>query len=178
MDIRLATPTDAAAINAIYVPNVADSAASFEFVPPTDAEMAGRISRSLTERPWFVAEESGEILGYAYASRHRERPGYQWSVETSVYVHPGHQRRGIAHALYRELFQQLANQGYYNAFAVITLPNAASIALHESFDFAPVGIYRNAGFKLGRWWDVGWWQKPLRPYAAPIATSAPQVRKA
>jgi len=173
MHIRLATPADAPAINAIYVPNVVDGAASFEIVPPTEGEMAGRISHTLTERPWFVAEETGAIQGYAYAGRHRERPGYQWSVETSVYVHPAHQKRGIARALYRELFQQLANQGYYNAFAVITLPNAASIALHESFGFVPVGTYRNAGFKLGKWWDVGWWQKSLRAHSVP--EGAPRV---
>ncbi len=123
--------------------------------------MAERIRHTLAERPWLVYAEAGEVWGYAYAARHRERFAYQWSVDVSVYVHHARHRSGLGRALYWELFQQLKALGYYNAYAGITLPNAGSVGLHESFGFIPVGIYRNVGFKLGRWWDVGWWQKRL-----------------
>ena len=168
MQIRLAKPSDAAAINAIYAPSITEGVASFELVLPTDAEMAERIRRTVGERPWLVYEDGGAVWGYAYAARHRERLAYQWSVEVSVYVHRAKHRSGVARALYQELFQELTRLGYYNAYAGITLPNAASVALHESFGFAPVGVYRHAGFKLGRWWDVGWWQKSLCAHTVPV----------
>jgi L-amino acid N-acyltransferase YncA len=168
MSIRLATLADAPAINAIYAPSITYGVASFEQTPPTDAEMAERIRLTLVERPWLVYEEAGTVWGYAYAARHRERLAYQWSVEVSVYVHQPRLKCGVGRALYRELFQQLQRQGYYNAYAGITLPNAASVALHEAFGFVPVGIYRNTGFKMGRWWDVGWWQKRLCPHTVPV----------
>ena len=174
MEIRLATPTDAPGIAAIYRPYVEGTVISFELTPPADADMAGRISRVIAELPWLVCEEAGAILGYAYASRHHDRAAYQWSVDTSVYVHEAQRRRGLGHALYTELFACLRDQGYYTAYTGITLPNIASVALHERFGFEPVGIYRKAGFKLGRWWDVGWWQKPLRGcYVVP--TEPPSV---
>ena len=171
MQIRLARPSDAAAVAAIYAPHVSEGVASFEASPPTEAEMAERISRTVSERPWLVYEDGGTIWGYAYAARYRDRRAYQWSVETSVYVHRQKHRAGVGRALYRVLFQELTRLGYYNAYAGITLPNAASVALHESFGFAPVGVYRHAGFKLGRWWDVGWWQKSLCAHTVP--TDAP-----
>ena len=172
MQIRLARPADAAAINAIYTPHISDGVASFETMPPTDTEMAERIRRAVGERPWLVYEDGGAVWGYAYAARHRERLAYQWSVEVSVYVHRLKHRAGVGRALYQVLFQELARLGYYNAYAGITLPNAASVALHESFGFASVGVYRHAGFKLGRWWDVGWWQKSLCAHTVPVNAPA------
>lgn len=169
MQIRLAKPADAAAINAIYAPHITEGVASFETTPPTEAEMAERIRRTVGERPWLVYEDGGTIWGYAYAARHRERLAYQWSVETSVYVHRQKHRAGVGRALYQALFQELTRLGYYNAYAGVTLPNAASVALHESFGFLPVGVYRHAGFKLGRWWDVGWWQKSLCAHTVPVS---------
>jgi len=132
--------------------------------------MAERIRRTLAERPWLVCEEMDALCGYAYTACHRERHAYQWSVEVSVYVDHARHRRGVGCALYRELFGRLARQGYYNAYAGITLPNVASVALHESFGFVPVGVYRNIGFKMGRWWDVGWWQKSLSAHTVPVDT--------
>ena len=169
MPIRLATPGDAAAINAIYTPNVTDSAISFELIPPTDAEMAERIAKVQQDLPWLVGERDGALAGYAYAVRHRERAAYQWSVETSVYVAADARRRGVARRLYAELFAWLVRLGYYTAYAGIALPNPASVALHEACGFMPVGVYRNAGFKHCHWWDVGWWQKSLTDYRVPIA---------
>jgi L-amino acid N-acyltransferase YncA len=152
---------DAEAIAAIYAPFVNDSIISFEDVAPTTAEVAARIVRLTTTHAWLVAEDQGEILGYAYGCPHRERAAYRWATEVSVYVDPRHQRRGAGRSLYAALFAQLAAQGYRTALAGIALPNDASIALHEACGFKPVGVYRRIGFKLGSWWDVGWWQLEL-----------------
>ncbi|MGE5616983.1 MAG: arsinothricin resistance N-acetyltransferase ArsN1 family B, partial [Bacillota bacterium] len=155
--IRLATPDDAAAVAAIYAPNVTDAVISFEYVPPDVAEMRRRIEKVLAQFPWLVWEEGGIVGGYVYASAHRERAAYQWSTDVSAYVHPDFRRRGVAKALYRTLFEILRVQGYQNAYAGITLPNAPSVALHEAVGFTAVGVYRHVGFKKGRWHDVGWW---------------------
>ena len=108
---------------------------------------------------------------------HRSRIGYQWSVETSVYVHGDFQRRGVGRALYRSLLAILAAQGHFNAYTGITLPNPASVALHESVGFRPLTVYRHVGFKLGEWQDVGWWHAELQPYAAspPSPTPVPAL---
>jgi L-amino acid N-acyltransferase YncA len=165
--IRLATKKDAAQVQAIYSPVVTQSAASFELEPPGVAEMRKRITETLGTYPWLVCERKGQLLGYVYARAFRTRPAYQWSVETSVYVHPELRRSGIGRALYTSLLKLLAMQGYYNAFAGITLPNQPSVGLHEALGFKPVGIYHEAGFKMGTWHDVGWWQIALQPKASP-----------
>lgn len=152
---------DAEAIAAIYAPFVNDSIISFEDVAPTPAELAQRIDRLTKTHAWLVAEDAGEILGYAYACPHRERAAYRWTTEVTVYVDPRHQRRGAGRALYRALLETLADQGYRVALAVIALPNEASVGLHEACGFTLVGVYRQIGFKLGSWWDVGWWQLEL-----------------
>jgi len=175
MRIRLATLEDAAAIAGIYRPYVEDTVISFELAAPSETTMRERMLRITAKLPWLVCESDGAVAGYAYASPHRDRDAYQWSVDTSVYLHRGLQRRGLGRALYSELFTLLVQQGYYTAFAGISLPNAASVGLHESFGFEPVGVYRNAGFKFGAWQDVGWWQKPLRNYAAPIAKPSARI---
>jgi phosphinothricin acetyltransferase len=159
VDIRRADSVrDAEAIAAIYAPFVTDTVISFEDVPPTPAEMAERIERLAKTHAWLVAEDDGEILGYAYACPHRERAAYRLTTEVTVYVDPRHQRRGAGRALYKELLERLARQGYRVALAVIALPNDASVGLHEACGFTLVGVYRRIGFKLGEWWDVGWWQ--------------------
>ena len=160
--IRVATPRDAAAIAGIYAPVVERTAISFETEPPTEAEMASRVSRCLEFAPWLVCDEGDAILGYAYASRHNERAAYGWSVNVSVYVGEGARRKGVGKALYGSLFALLRLQGFYAAHAGITLPNEASVGIHESLGFRMVGVYRSVGFKKGAWYDVGWWQLPLR----------------
>jgi|SRR6185312_14258071 len=175
MDIRLATLADASAVAAIYRPYVEDTVISFELMPPSETMMRERMAKVLARLPWLVCERDGALVGYAYASPHHDRAAYQWSVDVSVYLRPGLQRRGLGRALYSDLFTLLVQQGYYTAFAGISLPNAASVGLHESFGFEPVGVYRNAGFKSGAWHDVGWWQKPLRNYAAPIAKPSDRI---
>jgi len=159
--IRLALPTDSGAIADIYAPAITDNATSFEATPPDAAEMARRIESLRAAYPWLVCEEDGELLGYAYASRHRERAGYLWSVEVSAYVHPAAHRRGIGKALYTSLFAILALQGFRNAYAGITLPNPASEALHKAVGFTIVGVFHNIGFKQGEWQDVMWLERQL-----------------
>lgn len=173
--VRLATGNDAELVLEIYAPVVRDSAISFETEPPTIEEMRSRIVTTLERLPWLVCETNGRPEGYAYASPYRARPAYQWSVEASVYVAGNARRTGAGRALYSKLFEILRAQGYFNVFAGMTLPNAASAGLHTALGFTPVGVYRNAGWKHGQWHDVGWWQLPLRE---PVADPVPPVRLA
>jgi phosphinothricin acetyltransferase len=163
MLIRLATPADGPALADIYRPAVTDSAISFELEPPDGTAMALRIARILTRLPWLVCERDGAVLGYAYASPHRERPAYQWSVEVSAYVHREARRQGVARALYSSLLAALVVQGFRNAYAGITLPNAASVGLHTAMGFTLVGVYRGVGYKQGAWHDVAWFERALAP---------------
>src|SRR5580700_10941796 len=138
MDIRLAATADAAGIAEIYQPIVASTAISFEVEPPDEEEMRRRIEATLPRFPWLVCESQGRVIGYAYASAHRARAAYQWSADASVYVHPAFHRCGIGAGLYTSLFRILSAQGYFNAYAGITLPNPGSVGLHESMGFHPV----------------------------------------
>jgi phosphinothricin acetyltransferase len=161
--IRLANDGDAEAIAAIYRPVVEGTAISFETVAPDPHDISRRLSETMTEYPWLVCERDGQVAGYAYATRHRVRAAYQWSVDTSVYIAEAHKRSGVGRGLYQSLFAILAAQGFFNAFAGIALPNPSSVGLHEAMGFEKLGVYRNVGFKLGEWHDVGWWQLQLRP---------------
>ncbi len=159
--LRLATPDDGAAVAAIYNPVIRDTTTSFETVPVTAGDMADRIAATVPTWPWLVADRDDEVLGYAYAGRHRARPAYAWSVEVSVYLDADTRRQGLGRALYTALLDLLAAQGYANAYAGITLPNPASAALHEAVGFTHLGTFTAVGHKHGRWCDVGWWQRPL-----------------
>lgn len=159
--IRFARPEDGSAVAEIYRPYVANTAISFEQMPPSAAEMGERIVATIATCPFLVFEEQGEILGYAYAGPHRARPAYRWSVDVTVYVASRVQRRGIGRRLYGELLDQLSQQGFHAAFAGITLPNASSVGLHEALGFRHLGTYHEVGFKFGRWHDVGWWRRAL-----------------
>jgi phosphinothricin acetyltransferase len=163
--IRLATPDDGAALAAIYDPIVANTAISFETEPPGSAEMGRRVSSILQHAPWLVDDEGG-VRGYAYASKHRERAAYVWSVDAAVYVDPASRRRGVGRRLYQKLFELLRLQGFTVVCAGITLPNGDSVGLHESLGFRPVGVYREVGYKLGSWHDVRWFQLDLAPRLA------------
>jgi L-amino acid N-acyltransferase YncA len=166
VQIRFASSGDAAGIAAIYAPNVVGSAISFEADPPAEAMMAQRITSTLEQLPWLVCERGSELLGYAYASPHSERAAYRWALNASVYIAASCRRQGVGRALYTSLFALARLAGYYSVHAGVTLPNPASVGLHESFGFVPVGIYRAVGFKLNAWHDVGWWQLELRPRSA------------
>jgi phosphinothricin acetyltransferase len=160
--IRLATEADAEPILEIYAPFCRDSPVSFEMREPTVEEVRQRIAKTLKSLPWLVVEEDGLVLGYAYASPHRERAAYVWSVDVSVYIREGLRLRGLGRALYTSLFALLRLQGFANALAGTTLPNPGSVGLHQAMGFQPVGVYRDIGFKCGAWHDVAWWQLALR----------------
>jgi L-amino acid N-acyltransferase YncA len=165
--IRLATPHDAVGVQAIYAPVVHETAISFELEPPTVEDMQQRIAKTLERMPWLVCEHRGEMLGYAYASPHRVRAAYQWSVDVSVYIQAQARPSGVGRGLYRSLFALLTLQGFYRAYAGITLPNPARAGLHESLGFEPVRVYHSVGYKLGVWHDVGWWQLTLQAHVIP-----------
>jgi phosphinothricin acetyltransferase len=176
--IRLAEQSDAAQVQAIYAPFCTDTVVSFEETAPPVDQMWQRIASTLERWPWLVCTDGATVLGYAYAGNHRERAAYRWSVEVSAYVAEGQRRRGVGRALYTALFALLRLQGYVNAYAGITLPNLASVGLHEAVGFVPVGVYRAVGYKKGAWHDVGWWQLALRSHQAspPEPISLPEAR--
>jgi L-amino acid N-acyltransferase YncA len=165
-NIRLATPDDAAAIAAIYAPYCDATVISFEEMAPSSEEMARRVATIGATRPWIVLEDNGGVIGYAYASPHHDRAAYRWSVSTAIYIGRAHHRRGAGRALYTTLFALLRALGYRQATAGITLPNPASVGLHAAFGFAPVGVYRHIGYKMGGWHDVGWYQVEIQPVSA------------
>ncbi len=173
MHLRHADPTaDAAACAAIYAPYVASSVISLEHVPPTAGEFRQRIERIAERYPYLVAEDDdGRVIAFAYGSLHRERAAYRWACESSVYVDETRHRQGTGRALYEALFDLLRRQGLQVVCAGVTLPNDASVSLHESFGFELVGVYRRIGWKTGAWHDVGWWALDL---VAPSAEVPPE----
>lgn len=162
MTIRDATPDDAASLLEIYRPFVHQTSVSFEGEPPGVEEFRARMANAQSRWAWLVAERDGVVAGYAYATSFRSRAAYRWTTETSAYVREGHRGTGIAKRLYTELLATLAKKGFCNAYAGITLPNEASVALHRSLGFLPVGVFKRAGWKFGTWHDVSWWQLALR----------------
>ena len=171
--IRIAHPDDAAAVHAIYAPVVEQTAISFELdVPPVD-EIRRRITYPLATFPWLVhLDAAGAVDGYVYASRYRERAAYQWSADVSAYVRADARGQGLGKRLYARLFDELVALGYCQAFAGITLPNVASVALHRAVGFQPVGVSERVGHKLGAWHDVSLWQRELQRVDAPLPLRA------
>ena len=156
--IRLATKDDAAGMLQIYAPFILNSGITQETEVPSTEDFQQRVISNLAERPWLVCEINNEIAGYAYAGKHRDRKGYQWCTEPSVYISEKYFGLNVANALYTALFDILKLQSYVNAYAVITLPNDRSIAFHKKFGFSYLTIYKKIGYKLGQWHDVGWMQ--------------------
>ncbi|MGI9205188.1 MAG: arsinothricin resistance N-acetyltransferase ArsN1 family B [Woeseiaceae bacterium] len=161
MNIRQATPDDATGILGIYRPIVEETANSFELVVPTVSAFTKRIESLIATHEWLVMEESNTVAGYAYASPHRPREAYKFSIETSVYVHPNYHGRGIGKNLYLALFESVRQKDFHCAYAGIALPNDASIALHKSCGFHEIGTFQEIGFKNGAWHDVSWWQRKI-----------------
>jgi L-amino acid N-acyltransferase YncA len=161
--IRIAVPEDSPSIEDIYAPAVTHQVTSIETTAPSPAEMAARIAKVLTTCPWLVCDSGGEVIGSAYASPHHERAAYRWSVDVSAYVSARIHRRGVGTALYVSLCEILALQRYRNAYAGITLPNAASEGMHSRHGFTLVGVYHHVGYKFGAWHDVAWFERPLLP---------------
>ena len=155
--IRLANPNDAQGILDIYAPYITNTSYTFESDVPTQKEFADRISNYLEYWPWLVCDIDGIIAGYAYGAKYRERSGYQWCVESSIYLHDNFMQKGIGSDLYEALFELLKRQGYRNVYAVINLPNDRSVRFHEHCGFKWFANYENVGYKLGKWKTVGWW---------------------
>jgi L-amino acid N-acyltransferase YncA len=162
LQIRDATAADTPALLAIYAPFVTHTAVSFELEPPSVEEFQQRIVAAQSRWAWLVAEEAGQVGGYAYATSFRQRPAYQWSIEMSAYLAPAFRGRHVGRALYERLVTIMVDKGYCTAYAGITLPNEASVKFHQALGFTAVGVFRRAGRKFGKWHDVSWWQRPLR----------------
>ena len=174
--IRLATAADAAAIAAIYGPYVTDTFVSFEEEAPGAQEMALRIAGDGGGlHPWLVAQLDGISAGYASSSAFRSRPAYRWTVETGVYLSPQAQGRGLGRTLMERMLDLLERQNFTAAVAGITLPNPASVALHEKLGFAPCAYYRQTGFKLGEWRSVQVFARDLAPRLSPPPELRPFV---
>lgn len=161
LTVRPATRDDAGAVAAIYAHYVTNSVITFETEPPGVPETAARIDRILPRYPFLVAERQNQIVGYAYADKLYDRAAYRWAVEATVYVAQGGHRRGAGRELYRTLIPTLGMQGFQSVVGKITLPNPASVALHEAFGFIRAGVLAKVGFKLGGWHDVGLYQLDL-----------------
>lgn len=161
--LRLAQVRDAADILAIYAPYCESTTVTFEVVPPSLATMEERITRISGEYPWIIGELDGRVAGYVYASRFRERAAYKWTAESAIYVAMDCQRRGLGRVMYSALFSMLRSQGFFKAVAGITVPNPASVGLHERLGFRQSGLFPAVGHKDGTWLDVGWWQLALQP---------------
>ena len=171
--IRLAKETDAQRVLEIYSPFVLNTAISFETKVPSLSEIKDRITETLTKFPYLIYESDDQVVGYAYAGAHRSRCAYGWSVESSVYVDPRFHGRKIGSKLCRALFDLLKTQQIVNIYACIALPNEASVRLHESLGFKAIGRFEDVGFKLGKWWDVGWWQLQIQKPREPGAVLPP-----
>jgi L-amino acid N-acyltransferase YncA len=160
---RLATGGDAGAIAGIYNHYIRDSVATFETECVTEAEVAGRIAETQDlGLPWFVASDAETVLGYAYASRWKGRCAYRYSVESTIYLAPSAIGRGIGRSLYAAVLDEVEAFGMHVAIGGISLPNEASVRLHEALGFRKIGQFEEIGYKFDRWIDVGYWQLTFR----------------
>ncbi len=175
MGIRTASAADYGAMRDIYGQYI-DTAVTFETELPTAEAFSARIAAVQTVYPCLLWEEDGQILGYAYAHRWKERAAYGWDAELSVYVDAAARRRGIGRALYAALLRLLPLQGVRMAYAVVTLPNEASEGLHAAFGFKRAAVLRNTGFKNGQWRDIALFQLELLPHDGEPAPVTPLDR--
>ncbi|MDQ3364873.1 MAG: N-acetyltransferase family protein [Myxococcota bacterium] len=159
MAIRFARDEDFEAITAITNHYVTTSAIHFAYEPLAVADLRAMWQRAGDRYPWVVADAGDRVVGYAKAGTWRDRAAYAWTTEIGLYVDDAVRGQGHGRALYAALLDELARRGFRSAIAGITLPNAPSLALHRAFGFESVGTVRDAGYKLGAWRDVEFWQK-------------------
>ena len=164
MTLRFVHPDDAEAILRIYAPYVEQTAATFETDVPKLSDFKSRIASISSQYPYLVCEQDGQIIGYAYATKHRERDAYRYDVDVSIYMKAAYHGNGAARSLYEKLFELLKAQGYYNAYAACVGSNVRSIAFHERCGFRVIGTHHNTGYKFGRWHDVVWMEREIRPH--------------
>ncbi|BDD38823.1 GNAT family N-acetyltransferase [Streptococcus ruminantium] len=161
IEIRSVQLSDVEELVAIYAPYVEETVITFETQVPTATEFADRIEKILEKFPYLVAEEEGRILGYAYASTYYPRAAYDWTVELSIYISQKARGQGIGNLLYSHLEKELIARGFKNFLACISLPNPASLALHEKMGYKQVAHLKKVGYKFGNWHDIVWLQKSL-----------------
>lgn len=172
MSVRPAKAEDIPAMLAIYAPFVLETAYSFEYTVPTEEEFLGRFEAHTALYPWLVWEEDGLVGGYAYAGRAFERAAYAWNAEVSCYLAPWCRGRGVGRQLYTALEALLRQQGVRKLYAIITGANTPSLGFHAALGYRRAARFRDAGYKLGAWYDVLWMEKRLLPNGAP--THPPQ----
>lgn len=163
--IRLATISDSEAILKIYAPYIKNTAITFETEVPAVGEFSCRIETICKQYPYLIYEINHNVVGYAYASKHRERAAYAYDVDVSIYILPRYHGSGIAYKLYDCLFKMLKELGYYNAYAGYTVPNDKSMYFHQKFGFVPIGTHHKTGYKLGKWHDVTWLEKVINEHS-------------
>ena len=164
MNIRKAELKDAKQIADVYNYYVQQTHHTFETEPIVAEEMEKRIGEVTADYPFLVAEEDGEIVGYAYATQFKLRQAYEYASEVSIYVRNAAKQKGIGTQLYMKLFDELQDTDIHAVVAGISLPNDASVRFHERLGFEKVAHFKEVGYKLGRWIDVGYWEKILRVY--------------
>ena len=178
-EIRCATVGDAGALLRIYAPYVRETAVTFEYEVPSEAEFAARIAKTLERYPYLVAERAGEVVGYAYAAPFKGRAAYDWSAELSVYVDREKRGGGVGSALYRALEDELHARGLVNLYACIACPDEEddrltfdSVRFHERRGFELVGEFKKCACKFGRWYNMVWMGKSIadhEPNPAPVS---------
>jgi Sortase and related acyltransferases len=173
LSIRFAEKKDVRKILNIYEPYIKNTTTTFEYEVPTLAEFEARVAHISREYPYLVCEQKGEIIGYAYAARDRERAAYQWNAQLSVYLRQDCIGTGLGRKFYQALLDILQLQNVTLAYGCITLPNEKSQRLHESMGFSTVGCFRKTGFKLGKWLDVLWFEKKVCPHNVPPKAFVP-----
>ena len=166
MLFRTVRGEDIPALLKIYAQYI-DTPVTFEYALPSAAEFSERVAAVAAFYPWLVCEEGGECVGYAYAHRQLERAAYQWNAELSVYVAQHNHGKKIGTALYNALSELLAWQNVQNLYAIITLPNEKSVALHTARGFVPIGVFHHTGYKHGAWHDTVWMEKILNASSDP-----------
>ncbi len=162
LSYRLAKAEDISSILALYAPFVQNTTITFEYDVPTLADFTQRFVRITQDFPWYVCEDAGHVIGYAYADRAFERAAFSWDADLSVYIHPDYHHRGIGTRFYQLLESDLTAKGYHNLYALITGENENSRQFHEAMGFALLGTLPATGFKHGKWLSLYWYGKRLR----------------
>ncbi len=160
--LRFATLDDTKQILSIYKYYIEKTAITFEYDVPSEVDFAMRVKTISDAYPYIVATLNKKVIGYAYATKFRERKAYDWAVETSVYIDKKHKGKGLGKKLYTKLLELLTAQGFVMAYACVTCPNFTSDALHSSLGFTKVGIFSNSGYKFDNWHDIVWYEKQLK----------------
>lgn len=169
MFISIINEDDIAGVLDIYTPYIVNTAVTFEYEVPEIETFKKRIKNYTSQYPWLVMKDGNNIAGYAYASPYRERSAYQWVAECSIYINNQYKKKGVGTQLYTALLELLKAQGIHRLYALITIPNDASVLFHEKIGFKYFATFKNVGYKNSKWHDVGWWEITLHSTTTPSA---------